>query len=252
MSEKTVNIFFDDGGVGSTPVVFVHSLAGNTQQWSAQLNHIRATRRAVALDLRGHGESSLPANGNYAISALAQDVHTVVNQLDITKFILVGHSMGGSVAVAYAGAYPQQVAGLLLVDPSGDSTQMPVEEVEQYIGTMMSDAYASFIEGYWHHILMGATDTTRAKVVQDLRNTPKETVVGISKSLFNFNPIPTLNQYRGPKLSVITPLNDTPFGLHKLVSDLPHIMIDTGTGHWLHMDKPAAFNQILDDFLASI
>ena len=55
MSKKTSNIFVDDGGAGSVSVVFVHSLAGNTQQWSAQLNHIRTTRRAIALDLRGHG-----------------------------------------------------------------------------------------------------------------------------------------------------------------------------------------------------
>ena len=251
MSEKTHNIFIDDGGAGSIPVVFVHSLAGNTQQWSAQLSHIRTTRRAVALDLRGHGQSSLPTNEDYAIDALVQDVHTVVNKLGIQEFILVGHSLGGVVAVSYAGTYPKRVAGLLLVDPSGDSTQMPVDEVQQYIGAMESEAYSDFIEGYWNHILTGATKTTQGKVVQDLRNTSKTTVTSISKALFNFDPTAALERYRGPKLSVITPINETPYGLHKLVSDLPHIMI-TGTGHWLHMDKSEEFNQIMDNFLSSI
>lgn len=51
--------------------------------------------------------------------------------------------------------------------------------------------------------------------------------------------------------ALITPLNEIPFSLHKLVSDLPHVMI-TGTGHWLHMDKPGEFNQILDNFLRSL
>ncbi|MHA1964047.1 MAG: alpha/beta fold hydrolase, partial [Candidatus Thorarchaeota archaeon] len=130
MSKKTSNIYIDDGGDGSLPVVFVHSLAGNTQQWSAQLRHIRTTRRGIALDLRGHGQSSSPENDDYAIDSMAQDIQMVIDQLGIQRFILVGHSLGGSVAVAYAGAYPQRVAGLLLVDPSGDSTQMPVEEVQ--------------------------------------------------------------------------------------------------------------------------
>ena len=233
------------------PVVFIHALAGNTQQWSAQLSHIRKTGRAVALDLRGHGQSISPANGDYAIDSMAQDVQTVIDQLGIERFILVGHSMGGSVAGAYAGAYPQHVAGLLLADPSGDSTQMPVEEIQQYLGALESEAYSNVINGYWGQILTGSTETTQAKVIQDLRNTPKTTVVGVFKELFKYNPVPALKRYDGPKLSVITSLNETPFSLHKLVSTLPHEMI-TGTGHWLQLDKPEEFNRIMDDFLASV
>jgi len=251
MSKKISNIYIDDGGDGSLPVVFVHSLAGNTQQWSAQLSHIRTTRRAIALDLRGHGQSSSPENGDYAIDSMAQDVQTVIEQLGIERFILVGHSMGGSVAVAYAGAYPQRVAGLLLVDPSGDSTQMPVEEVQQYLGALESEAYSNVVEGYWSQILTGSTEITEAKVMQDLRNTSKATVVGVFKELFKYNPVLALERYDGPKLSVITSVNETPFSVHNLVSDLPHQKV-TGTGHWLQLDKPEEFNRTMDDFLGSI
>ncbi len=251
MSKKISNIYIDDGGNGSVPVVFVHSLAGNTQQWSAQLNHIRITRRAVALDLRGHGQSLPTANDDYAIESMAQDIQTVVDRLGIERFILVGHSMGGSVAGAYAGTNPERVVGLLLVDPSGDSTQMPAEEVQQYLGALESEAYSSVVEGYWSQILAGSAETTEAKVIQDLRDTSKATVVGVFKELFKYNPVPTLERYDGPKLSVITSLNETPFGVHNLVSDLPHEVI-TGTGHWLQLDKPEEFNRIMDDFLTSI
>ena len=251
MSKKTSNIYIDDGGDGSLPVVFVHSLAGNTQQWSAQLNHIRTTRRAIALDLRGHGQSSSPENDDYSIDSMAQDVQTVVDQLGIERFILVGHSMGGSVAGAYAGVYPERVAGLLLVDPSGDSTQMPVEEVQQYLGALESEAYANVVEGYWSQILAGSADTTETKVMQDLRDTSKATVVGVFKELFKYNPVPALERYDGPKLSVITSVNETPFSVHNLVSDLPHKKI-TGTGHWLQLDKPEEFNRIMDVFFTSI
>jgi pimeloyl-ACP methyl ester carboxylesterase len=251
MSKKTSNIYIDDGGDGSLPVVFVHSLAGNTQQWSAQLRHIRTTRRGIALDLRGHGQSSSPENDDYAIDSMAQDIQMAMDQLGIQRFILIGHSMGGSVAVAYAGAYPQRVAGLLLVDPSGDSTQMPDEVVQQYLGALESEAYSSFVEGYWGQLLTGSTETTRAKVMQDLRDTPKTTVVGVFKELFKYNPVPALERYDGPKLSVITSTNETPFSVHNLVPNLPHKMI-TGTGHWLQLDKPEEYNQIMDEFLSSV
>lgn len=250
MSKKVSNIYFDDGGTGSAPVIFIHSLAGNTQQWSAQLNHVRTTRRAIALDLRGHGQSLSPADGDYGIDSMAQDVQIVVEQLGLERFILVGHSMGGSVAVAYAGAYPERVTGLLLVDPSGDSTQLPAEEMQQYLGALESDAYSTVIEGYWNQILTGSTEMTETKVMQDLRDTPKATVVGVFQELFSYNPVPALKGYNGPKLSVITALNETPVSLHNLVPNLPHKKI-TGTGHWLQMDKPEEFNRIMDDFIAT-
>jgi pimeloyl-ACP methyl ester carboxylesterase len=181
---------------------------------------------------------------------MVQDIQTVVNQLGIEIFVLVGHSMGGSVAVAYAGAHPEQVAGLLLADPSGDSTQMPIEEVRQFLDALESEAYTNVIEGYWRQILSGAVENKKVKVMQDLRDTSKVTVVGIFKELFKYNPVPALKRFDGPKLSIISSHNENPFALHNLVSDLPHQKI-TGTGHWLQLDKPEEFNRIMDDFLAS-
>jgi hypothetical protein len=60
-----------------------------------------------------------------------------------------------------------------------------------------------------------------------------------------------LRHYKGPKLSIVSKLNDAPFSLHNLVADLPHIRV-TGTGLWLQMDKLEEFNRILDDFLTSV
>jgi len=245
------NIYFDDGGEGLLPVIFLHSLAGNSQQWSAQLSHIRASRRAIALDLRGHGQSLAPNEGDYSINSMVKDVQTLIEHLDIESFILVGHSMGGSVAGAYADAYPQRVAGLLLVDPSGDSTQMPIDEVQAYLDAMASEVYSNMVGSYWGQILTGSTEATQTKVMQDLFDTPKATVVGVFKEVFKYNPVPALERYDGPKLSVITSINETPLSVHKLVSKLPHKLI-TGTGHWLQLDKPDEYNQIMDEFITSV
>jgi len=247
---ETIKLFADDGGKGDPPVVFLHSLAGNTAQWTVQLRHLRRTRRGVALDLRGHGQSPAAPDGDYAMETLAQDVHATVAALGIEQFVLVGHSMGGSVAVAYAGAYPEQVAGLLLVDPSGDSTQVPAAEAQGFLGALQTEAYTAVIEDYWQHILTGAAEATHNKVMHDLRETDRATVVGALHALFNFDPTPALRKYDGPQLSVITPLNEVPFALHNLVPDLPHLLVE-GTSHWLHMDKPEQFNEIVDDFIAA-
>jgi len=244
-------ISVDDGGSGGIPVIFVHSLAGNALQWSSQLKHLRKERRAIALDLRGHGLSESPRNGEYSINSLAEDIEAVADASGLQRFILVGHSLGATVSIDYAGRYPEKVAGLLLADPSGDARKLPAEQIRPFLAALESESYAEVIEGYWKGLLVGSDQGVRERVMQDLHKTRRETVVEIFKQSIVYDPLTPLRGYLGPKLSVITHLNDAPFSLHNLLGNLPHVKM-SGTGHWLQMDRPDVFNRILDVFLLSI
>ena len=236
----------DDGGSG-LPVVFAHSLAGRATHWSAQLDHLRPSRRAIAFDFRGHGSSEPPQVHEYAITALADDIGAVADALGIDRFALVGHSMGGGVALAYAGAHPDRVERLLLLDPIGDGTQMAIEQVQPFIDGLESSAYQEVIEGHWDTIA-GPNVAVRERLIHDLRATPRDTVVEGFKATTRFDPKPALAAYRGPALVVITPSNDFPFSIQRLKGGPPHRVIE-GTGHWIQLDKPAEMNRILDQFL---
>jgi pimeloyl-ACP methyl ester carboxylesterase len=236
----------DDGGRGGLPVVFVHSLAGNSGHWAAQLEHLRPSRRAVALDLRGHGRSEQPKNGDYSIAGMAGDIEAVVNTLSLDRFVLVGHSMGGGVALTYAGAHPERVAGLLLVDPIGDGKQISGAETRPLLAGLDSN-YDTTIRGYWTGIA-GPDSAVRERLLADLRATPRKTVVPAFRAVLQFDPDPSLARYRGRILSIVTPYNDQPFSLHRLGKGFPHQMVQ-GTGHWIQLDKPDDFNRLLDEFL---
>lgn len=253
MQVKSAKLFIDDGGEGDVPVIFLHSLAGNTAQWAEQLNFVRQTNRAIAIEMRGHGRSTTHENEaeSLSIEALAEDVEAVVKELGIEKFVLVGHSLGGAVAAVYAGRYPKKVAGLLLVDPPGDSTQMPEPMVQEIINAMESKNYVNYMDEYWQQLLAGSAEATDVTVMRDLHETPKATVVDLCTALFRFNPAQALNNYSGPLQIVTIPTSETPFSLHHLLPEVTTHTV-TGTGHWLHMDKPALFNEILQDFLQSI
>jgi pimeloyl-ACP methyl ester carboxylesterase len=233
------------------PVIFLHALAGNSSHWRAQLDHLRRNRRAIAADLRGHGRSRPPKDGDYTIESLAKDVDVIASYLGIKRFILCGHSLGGTVAIAYAGRSPERVAGLLLADPSGDARMVPEEQMHKFISALESDSYPEVIEDYYGQLLVGSRPPVREKVLQDLRSTPREAVVGMFRASAMYNPFPALQGYQGPKLSVITHLNEAPFSLHRIDTGLPYIRM-AGTGHWLQMDRPDEFNRILDDFLAAV
>jgi pimeloyl-ACP methyl ester carboxylesterase len=236
----------DDGGSGEA-IVFVHSLAGNTRHWSGQLDHLRKTRRAVALDLRGHGKSEAPRNGEYSMEAQAEDVSAVADALALKRFALVGHSMGAGVALAYAGVHPERVTHLLLADPIGDGTQTPEAEVRPFLEALDSPAYTETIEGYWSSIA-GSDGAVLERLLRDLRDTPRETVVHGIHAVMAFDPKPALARFRRPTLAVITPANDFPYSMHRLGAGLPHRVI-AGTGHWLQLERPGEFNRIMERFL---
>jgi pimeloyl-ACP methyl ester carboxylesterase len=236
----------DDGGRGGLPVVFVHSMAGSSAHWARQLEHLRPSRRATALDLRGHGRSDPPRNGDYSISAMTEDIHAVADTLGLARFVLAGHSLGGGVALAYAGAHPERIAGLLLLDPIGDATQYSSTEVQGFLDRLQTD-YSGTIEGYWEQIA-GPDSSVRHRLLDDLRSTPGETVVHAFRSVMQFDPHPALARYQGPALSIVTPHNNEAFSLHRLGKGFPHRIVE-GTGHWIQLNKPGEVNRILDEFL---
>ena len=237
----------DDGGRGP-PVVFLHSLTGDAAHWQAQLEHLRPRHRAIAVELRGHGGSDAPPDGDYTIGSMADDVAAAVDALGLDRFALVGHSMGGGVALRYAGLHPERVGRLLLLDPIGDGSKLPAEEVRSFLTAVESPAYTEVIESYWAGI-GGPSPAVQERLLRDLRATPRETVVAVLRETVAFDPSPSLARYHGPALAVVTPANDGPASLHRVGDGMAHEVI-TETGHWIQLDRPDELNRILDRFLS--
>lgn len=248
MANKKNNLYINDNGKEGTPIVFLHSLAGNTGQWANQLEYLGKSRRVIALDLPGHGKSASIEKEGFTVNDLSAVIQESIDSLNIEKYYLVGHSMGAVIATVLAAKKPERTEGLLLLDPSGDSTGMPNEQVQQYMGAIQSEGYTEFMDGYWNQLLTGSVETTRKQVMEDLHNTNRETVINYFKALFLFNPIPYLEKYSGPKMIVYTESNDTPVSLHNISKGIQSKKIE-GTSHWLQMDKPETINKIFDDFI---
>ena len=247
------NLYVRDGGAGSSgglPVLFVHGLGGNGGQWALQLDHLRRERRAVALDLRGHGESDPADDGDYTLPALAGDIAAAADQLGLRRFVLAGHSLGALVAVEYAGRHPERVAGLLLADPNGDQTLVPRDQTEAFLAAVRADPLGEMETSFKQSLIYG--DRAAAVwVLEDLRATHEEALVRALESAARHSPLPALARYPGPKLAIVSDLNNLPISLHRLVGDLPAQRIP-GTGHWLMVDRPAPFNRLLDEFLDAV
>jgi len=245
------NLYVRDGGKSEhIPIVFVHSLAGNGGQWALQLDHLRRRRRAVAFDLRGHGEADPAEDADYSIAGLAADLEAVADQLGLRRFILAGHSLGSVVAIEYASRHPERVAGLLLVDPNGDLTRMPQDQKEAFVGPLRQDPIGE-LTSYYRQLVVGGDADAARWVLEDLRLTHEDAVVPALESSMEYPVIEALGKYPGPKLAVVSDMNNLPYSLHRMLPELTARLM-TGTGHWLMMDRPELFNRIVDEFLEEV
>src|SRR6202140_4847121 len=161
----------DDGGSGAAiPVLFVHGNGANLTQWRAQLDHLRSTRRAVAFDLRGMGLSDPAANGDYSSVAMADDVEAVARALDLPRFVIVGHSFGGTVVAAYAAKHPERVAGLVLADASGN-VKVDKATADTFLSARRADK-DKVVHQWFAAILKPSSEEVRNAVYASVHNTP--------------------------------------------------------------------------------
>jgi pimeloyl-ACP methyl ester carboxylesterase len=234
---------------GPPPVLFLHALAGTAAQWQAQIQHLMPERMGLAVDLPGHGVSDPAEAGDYGPAAVASEIGSIIDALQLAPVVLVGHSYGAAVAIALLAERPGDVAGILLVDPGTDLRLEPPEEIAEFLGSLASGS--NNVVAHYEAALTGSSKTTRDSVLEALSETPHEVVLGALSSLPCFDPVTPLLGFEGPALSVIAEQHDSPAALHQVVPNLP-VRVLSDVSHWLHMDDPEAFNARLDEFLERV
>jgi len=110
-----VTLAYTQAGTGTPPMVFLHGWAGDHTVFMRQFAHFSQTHRSIVVDLRGHGQSDKPEQ-NYTLAGFAEDIAWLCYHLDVTKPVIVGHSMGGNIALELAARYPDLPAAILLLD----------------------------------------------------------------------------------------------------------------------------------------
>jgi pimeloyl-ACP methyl ester carboxylesterase len=234
-------------GTDGTPVLFVHSFAGDLSHWSATQQHLEASRRSVAFDLSGHGASP-GALGRYAIQELAKDIAAVANSQGLEHFVLIGHSAGAQIAAEYAGSHPQRVKLLGLVDPPPAPGALTKGQLQTFRAALESDPYGT-IEQYWRQgPFVGSRPETQLQLLTALARLPRKAAIELTESGLVYDATVALRNYPGPKFAIVTPANDLPLSLHNAMPGFQHAVVND-TGHWIQLDEPQRFNAVLDRFL---
>jgi pimeloyl-ACP methyl ester carboxylesterase len=248
---KAGRLRVEESGSGRTPVVLVHGNGGDRTHWTETLPHLAQGRRTVSFDMRGMGESDAPSDGSYALDALVDDVSRVADALALERFVLIGHSFGGTVVAAACRRIPQRLAGALFLDAGGDLRGVPLEAQRTWRQGFEPDRFEETVRTWFLQLLTPASAETRTRVLETLARTQRAAYVGATDELFTFDPAGAIRCFGGPKALLSVLSLDGPLSLRHTVPELPCEFID-GVSHWLQLDRPEVVNEVLDRFLASI
>lgn len=108
---------FVDTGKGDVTLVFLHYFGGSHRSWSRVIDQLKKSFRCIAVDLRGFGNSPPPAKP-LSVNDSAVDVLAIILALQLKKFVLIGHSMGGKIALSVTSKQPPGLIKLILICPS--------------------------------------------------------------------------------------------------------------------------------------
>ncbi|MBI9087390.1 MAG: alpha/beta fold hydrolase [Desulfobacterales bacterium] len=123
MVEGQTLCYLERDGDGDV-MVFIHGFAANKENWLRFTRYIPKSFRVIAVDLPGHGESSLDFEGPYDVESMERRLALAIQKLGVTRFHLVGNSMGGLVSLIYSRNHPEQIISLGLFDSAGVVTSV--------------------------------------------------------------------------------------------------------------------------------
>ena len=111
-------ISYIDTGKGNNTILLLHGLGSNAGFWRYNIPELAKKYRVIAIDLPGYGTSQ-KGNYSYSMTFFSDEIKKVIDKLNIKKFDLVGHSMGGQIAITFALKYPNKIHKLILISPAG-------------------------------------------------------------------------------------------------------------------------------------
>jgi pimeloyl-ACP methyl ester carboxylesterase len=259
--------YVDIGSGEREPIVFVHGLGGQWQNWLENLPRAARERRAIALDLPGFGLSAMPPD-RITISGYGRTVNALCERLGLGRVEIVGNSMGGHIGAEVAIQFPQRVDRLILVSAAGitsaDLAQAPILTLGRIAtavatwGAARNRELASRPKS--RHLALAMVARHPSLLKADLayegffKGTGKPGFDQALRASLDYDFRDRLPEIRHPTLIVwgekdaIIPVKDA-HEFERLIPDSRKVVMEE-TGHIAMAERPATFNDLMMDFLA--
>jgi len=251
-----IQVAYTDEGHG-LPLLLVHGFPLNRRTWSKQVEAFKTNCRVIAPDLRGLGESRTSA-GSIPMSRFAGDLYALLEHLNTPSVILMGHSMGGYVALAFVKAFPKAVRGLVLVGTkAGADSPKAAAARREAAAKVKAEGVASVVDAMASKMLSPSnTNAAMAKAVKGFM--ASSSPEGVAGALLGMAERPDagawLREIRVPTL-VVAGADDAiipPSESEALAKVIPgaQLKLIPHAGHLVAFEQPDVFNEAFREWLA--
>ena len=252
ITREGITLCYEEAGEGGPPVLLVHGWCSDHRSMAAIFEHVRAAHRVVAVDLRGHGRSDAPDEA-YSIAGFAEDLIWLCNTLGLDQPVVIGHSMGGSIALELAARAPALPSALVTLDGGillHDALRRACEALLSLLaGADYRESLRAFVAA---HLAPVEGSPWRERILDARLQAAQAVVVGALAAMLRWDgaaaarvcPVPLLN------ISPARPASD----LARFRAFCPRLRVAQlpGVSHFLHLEAPAEVNALIEQFLVEI
>lgn len=252
-------VAYDDVGQGA-PLLFIHGFPLRRSIWGPQLGGLVDRARCIAPDLRGLGESS--GAGPWSMDRYADDLAELCAHLGVARTVVCGLSMGGYVAFALWRRHPRLVRGLVLLGTRAGADVDAARARRRELIDVAADRGSAGVADQMMPGMLGKSSRERNPSLGDaihamLESAPVDGVVGALQAMAERpDSRPTLGTITVPTLvvvgdeDVLTPVAESE-AMHAGIAG-SRLEVIAGAGHLANVERPAAVNHVLSEFLASL
>ena len=251
-----VPISYESHGKGNISLIFVHGWSCDTRYWRKQVPFFSAKYQVVKLDLAGHGHSGF-GRTQYTVKSFGYDVKAVVDALGSDRVVLIGHSMGGTVAAEAARLMPRRVVGLVGVDTLQNvEHRLQRDELARMIKPFEID-FRAHTKVFVKEMIAENSDPVLVEwIMNDIAAAPPHVAISAFKEYMGQyvtgEAAMVFEQIKVPVYCVNTDMWSTNVEANRRHMTGFEVTIMNDSGHFPMLEKPGQFNELLNRTILAI
>ena len=256
LSHDGVDLSYVEHGSGVPAIVMLHGMACVREHMMPLIEAFASEHRCVAFDLRGHGSSGVPHDA-YTTACFTSDLGFVMDELGLDRPILIGHSFGGSVSLAFAAAHPERVRALVMLDSGLRSNETVGADLNPFYDALRAatpEGYRTIVEEFARTRLFDPIDDAAMaqQIAQQMAQVPAHVFLSMAATVTAFDSAETARACTVPSLIIQScqPFVD-PAALATLGPNW-HTGRVVGSGHFIQLLVPDQVNAMIRRFVQAV